>query len=133
MENNNNTGGRVAMYNKIYSYIDDDTATQYQGLGLYLKDNFTFVKRTMKNKKANVKSGTYSMSVYIDKDIDENEFNKVIDKIRTHLGVPDNKQILFYYTNGRERGDKKYTYTNFKPLTGKEDKEKPVFISDPDE
>ena len=121
--------GKVAMYNKIYSYIDEDASKQYKGLGLHLKDNFKFVKRTNKSKNANVKSGMYSLSVYIDIDISQEQFNNVIEKIRAFLRIAENKQQFFYYTNGREQGDKKYTYTNFKPLSGNV-KEKLNFIED---
>ena len=124
-----NMDGKVAMYNKIYSYIDDDASKQYKGLGLHLKDNFSFVKRTMKSKHANVKSGKFSLSVYIDTDISEEDFNNVVDKTLAFLRIPENKQQFFYYTNGREQGDKKYTYTNFKPLSGN-GKEKLNFIED---
>ena len=120
---------KVAMYNKIYSYIDEDASKQYKGLGLHLKDNFKFVKRTNKSKNANVKSGLYSLSVYIDIDISQEQFNNVIEKIREFLRIAENKQQFFYYTNGREQGDKKYTYTNFKPLSGNV-KEKLNFIED---
>ena len=120
---------KVAMYNKIYSYIDEDASKQYKGLGLHLKDNFKFVKRTNKSKNANVKSGLYSLSVYIDIDISQEQFNNVIEKIRAFLRIAENKQQFFYYTNGREQGDKKYTYTNFKPLSGNV-KEKLNFIED---
>ena len=120
---------KVAMYNKIYSYIDEDASKQYKGLGLHLKDNFKFVKRTNKSKNANVKSGMYSLSVYIDIDISQEQFNNVIEKIRAFLRIAENKQQFFYYTNGREQGDKKYTYTNFKPLSGNV-KEKLNFIED---
>jgi len=115
-------------FTKIYSFFTEDKLEEYKDLSKLLKDNYSEIVKLTKFKNKNA-DNQYCVSIILNKDIDKEQFSNIIEDTSTLLGIPSSYQY-YYYKNGKEAKNVKYTFTNKPDKPDKPENVKLGFVED---
>jgi hypothetical protein len=132
-------------FTKIYSFFSEDKLTEYKDLSKLLRETYAEIvkitkfknntNKTTNNNYKNKDEKQYCVSIILNEDISKEVFNNIVEDTNTLLGIPNLYQY-YYYKNGREPENVKYTFTNKPdkvPVENNNKPEKMEFIQDEDE